>query len=156
MSKEVFTLNPYKQVLLSEQEYMKLAELANANEALIEERAKALYQEKGTASLNVNLHLQEGCRGREYESIQISNPMLVQSTELGAIPKESINQINAAVREMLEDFYNEYQRPVDQVRKEYKKKTSRVKFWSTMFCAIIFFGVLCGLLQSIIFQMLTK
>ena len=154
MSKEVFTLNPYKQVLLPEQEYMKLAEMANATEALIEERAKAMYQEKGTASLNVNLHLQEGCRGREYESIQISNPMLIQSTELGTIPKESVNQINAAVKEMLVDFYNEYQRPVDEARKEYKNKTSKVRFWSTMFCAIIFFGVLCGLLQSIVFQLL--
>lgn len=154
MSREVYTLNPYKQVLLSEQEYTKLAELANANEALIEERAKALYQEKGTASLNVNLHLREGCSGREYESIQISNPMLIQSTELGTIPKESINQINDAVKELLVDFYNEYQRPVDEARKEYKKKTSKARFWSTMFCAIVFFGVICGLLQSIVFQLL--
>ncbi len=154
MSKEVFTLNPYKQVLLSEKEYLKLAEMANANEALIEERAKALYQEKGTASLGVHLYVQSGTCNREYESIRISNPMLCQSTDLGSIPKESINQINDAVKEMLVDFYNEYQRPVEEAREEYKKKTSTVRFWSTMFCAIIFFGVLCGLLQSIIFQLL--
>lgn len=154
MSREVFTLNPYKQVLLPEQEYMKLAEMANATEALIEERAKALYQEKGTASLGVHLYVQSGTCNREYESIRISDPMLSQSTELGTIPKESVNQINAAVKEMLVDFYNEYQRPVDEARKDYKKKTSKVRFWSTMFCAIIFFGVLCGLLQSIVFQLL--
>ena len=143
MSREVFTLNPYKQVLLPEQEYMKLAEMANATEALIEERAKALYQEKGTASLGVHLYVQSGTCNREYESIRISDPMLSQSTELGTIPKESVNQINAAVKEMLVDFYNEYQRPVDEARKDYKKKTSKVRFWSTMFCAIIFFGVPC-------------
>lgn len=154
MSKEVFTLNPYKQVLLPEQEYMKLAEMANATEALIEERAKALYQEKGTASLGVHLYVHSDTYNREYESVRISDPMLSQSTELGTIPKESINQINDAVKKMIVDFYNEYQRPVDEARKEYKKKTSKVRFWSTMFCAIIFFGVLCGLLQSIIFQLL--
>lgn len=154
MSKEVFTLNPYKQVLLSEQEYLKLAELANANEAFIEKRAKEMYEEKGTASLCVSLNLQEGFHSREYDRIRISAPMLVQSTDLGTIPSESIDQINSAVRKMLVDFYNEYQRPTDEVRKEYKKKTSRARFWFAMLCAIIFFGVLCGLLQSIIFQLL--
>lgn len=154
MTREVFTLNPHKQVLLSEKEYLQLAEMANANEALVEKRAKEMYQEKGTASLCINLILREGLTSREYESIKISDPMLIQSTDLGSLPKESINQINASVREVLVDFHNEYQKPVEEARKEYKRKTSKVRFWSTMLCAIIFFGVLCGLLQSIIFQLL--
>ncbi len=154
MSKEVFTLNPYKQVLLSEQEYIKLAEMANATEALVEKRAKEMYQEKGTASLCINLVLREGLTSRNYESIKISDPMLIQSTDLGCLSKESINQINASVRKVLVDFHNEYQKPVEEARKEYKRKTSKARFWSTMFCAIVFFGVLCGLLQSIVFQLL--
>lgn len=53
MSNELFTLSPNKQVLLSEQKYNELAELANANTALIEQKAKELYQARGTASLCV-------------------------------------------------------------------------------------------------------
>lgn len=154
MSKEVFTLNPYKQVLLSEQEYMKLAEMANATEALVEKRAKEMYQQKGTASLCVNLNVREGLSSRGYASVEISNPMLVQSTDLGTIPKESINQINDAVREMLVDFYKENQKPVDDARKEYKKLTSMQRFWSNMAFVVIVFGVLCGCLMSIVFQLL--
>lgn len=154
MSKEVYTLNPYKQVLLREEEYLALAEKANANEEQIKHLAKEMYEQKGTASLSVNLHLQEGCHNREYEKIRISNPMLVQCTDLGSIPKESITQINEAVREMLVDFYNEYQRPVDEVRKEYEKKTRWAKFQLNMFGVVIFFGTLCGLLMSIVFRLL--
>ncbi len=80
--------------------------------------------------------------------------MLSQTTELGSIPKESIEQINSAVRKMLVDFYNEYQRPVDEVRKEYEKKTRWVKFQLNMFGVVIFFGTLCGLLMSIVFRLL--
>lgn len=154
MSKEVYTLNPYKQVLLREDEYLALAEKANANEEQIKQLAKELYEQKGTALLSVNLNLQEGCHGREYEKISISNPMLSQTTELGSIPKESIEQINSAVREMLVDFYNEYQRPVDEVRKEFQKKTRWAKFQLNMFGVVIFFGTLCGLLMSIVFRLL--
>lgn len=154
MSREVYTLNPYKQVLLSEEEYLALAEKANANEEQIKQLAKEMYEQKGTASLGISLHLQEGCSGREYEKIRIGNPMLSQTTELGSIPKESIEQINSAVREMLVDFYNEYQRPVDEVRKEYEKKTRWEKFQLNMFGVVIFFGTLCGLLMSIVFRLL--
>lgn len=154
MSREVYTLNPYKQVLLREEEYLALAEKANANEEQIKQLAKEMYEQKGTASLGINLHLQEGGCGREYEKIRIGNPMLSQTTELGSIPKESIEQINSAVREMLVDFYNEYQRPVDEVRKEYEKKTRWVKFQLNMFGVVIFFGTLCGLLMSIVFRLL--
>lgn len=154
MNKEVYTLSPYKQVLLREEEYLALAEKANANEELIKQKAKEMYEQKGTASLSVYLNLQEGCHGREYEKIEISNPMLSQTTELGSIPKESIEQINSAVREMLVDFYNEYQRPVDEVRMEYQKKTRWAKFQMNMFGVVIFFGTLCGLLMSIVFRLL--
>lgn len=154
MSKEVYTLNPYKQVLLREEEYLALAEKANANEEQIKQLAKELYEQKGTAMLSVNLNLQEGACVREYEKIRISNPMLVQSTELGSIPQDSIIQINDAIRKMLVDFYNEYQRPVDEVRKEYKKKIRWAKLQFKMFGAVIFFGTLCGLLMSIVFQLL--
>lgn len=154
MSREVYTLNPYKQVLLREEEYLALADKANANEEQIKQFAKEMYEQKGTASLNISLHLQEGGCGREYEKIRISNPMLSQTTELGSIPKESIEQINSAVREMLVDFYNEYQRPVDEVRKEYEKKTRWAKFQLNMFGVVIFFGTLCGLLMSIVFLLL--
>ncbi len=154
MSREVYTLNPYKQVLLREEEYLALAEKANANEEQIKQLAKEMYEQKGTASLGISLHLQEGGCGREYEKIRISNPMLSQTTELGSIPKESIEQINSAVREMLVDFYNEYQRPVDEVRKEYEKKTRWAKFQLNMFGVVIFFGTLCGLLMSIVFRLL--
>ncbi len=154
MSREVYTLNPYKQVLLREEEYLALAEKANANEEQIKQLAKEMYEQKGTASLGISLHLQEGCCGREYEKIRIGNPMLSQTTELGSIPKESIDQINSAVREMLVDFYNEYQRPVDEVRREYQKKTRWAKFQLNMFGVVIFFGTLCGLLMSIVFRLL--
>ena len=154
MSREVYTLNPYKQVLLREDEYLALAEKANANEEQIRQLAKELYEQKGTATLSVYLNLQNGGCGREYEKISISNPMLSQTTELGSIPKESIEQINSAVREMLVDFYNEYQRPVDEVRKEYEKKTRWAKFQLNMFGVVIFFGTLCGLLMSIVFRLL--
>ena len=154
MSREVYTLNPYKQVLLREEEYLALAEKANANEEQIKQMAKEMYEQKGTASLGISLYLQEGGCGREYEKIRIGNPMLSQTTELGSIPKESIDQINSAVREMLVDFYNEYQRPVDEVRKEYDKKTRWVKFQLNMFGVVIFFGTLCGLLMSIVFRLL--
>lgn len=154
MSKEVFTLNPYKQVLLSEQEYNKLAELANANNDLIEQKAKELYEAKGSASLNVCLYVQEGFNHRQYERIEIKNPVLLQSTELGSIPKETVNEINSAVKEMLVDFYKEYQRPVDEALDEYKKLTSKQRFWSNMALVVIIFGVLCGLLMSFVFQLL--
>lgn len=154
MSKEVYTLNPYKQVLLREDEYLALAEKANANEEQIMQLAKELYEQKCTASLSISLYLQEGGCCREYEKIRIGNPMLSQTTELGSIPKESIEQINSAVREMLVDFYNEYQRPVDEVRKEYQKKTRWAKFQLNMFGVVIFFGTLCGLLMSIVFRLL--
>lgn len=154
MSREVYTLNPYKQVLLREEEYLALAEKANANEEQIKQMAKEMYEQKGTAYLGISLYLQEGGCGREYEKIRIGNPMLSQTTELGSIPKESIDQINSAVREMLVDFYNEYQRPVDEVRKEYEKKTRWVKFQLNMFGVVIFFGTLCGLLMSIVFRLL--
>lgn len=154
MSREVYTLSPYKQVLLREEEYLALAEKANANEELIKQKAKEMYEQKGTASLSVYLNLQEGCHCREYEKIEISNPMLSQTTELGSIPNESIEQINSAVREMLVDFYKEYQRPVDEVRKEYEKKTRWAKFQLNMFGVVIFFGTLCGLLMSIVFRLL--
>ena len=154
MSREVYTLNPYKQVLLREEEYLALAEKANANEEQIKQLAKEMYEQKGTASLGISLHLQEGCCGREYEKIRIGNPMLSQTTELGSIPRESIDQINSAVREMLVDFYNEYQRPVDEVRREYQKKTRWAKFQLNMFGVVIFFGTLCGLLMSIVFRLL--
>lgn len=154
MNREVYTLTPYKQVLLREEEYLALAEKANANDELIKQLAKEMYEQKGTAYLGISLNLQEGCYNREYEKISISNPMLTQSTELGSIPKESIEQINCAVREMLVDFYNEYQRPVDEVRKEYQKKTRWAKFQLNMFGVVIFFGTLCGLLMSIVFQLL--
>lgn len=152
--KEVFTLNPYKQVLLSEKDYQKLAEMANANQELIEQKAKELYHEKGTASLSVTLRLQDGLNNREYESIRISDPMLSQATELGSIPKERVAEINAAVREMLVDFYKEYQLPVDEARKAYKKMTSRSRFQLNIACLVIVFGVLCGLLQSVVFNLL--
>lgn len=154
MSREVYTLNPYKHVLLREEEYLALAEKANANEEQIKQMAKEMYEQKGTAYLGISLYLQEGCCGREYEKIRIGNPMLSQTTELGSIPKESIEQINSAVREMLVDFYNEYQRPVDEVRKEYEKKTRWAKFQLNMFGVVIFFGTLCGLLMSIVFRLL--
>lgn len=154
MTKEVFTLNPYKQVLLPEQEYLKLAEMANATEELIAKKAQEMYEQKGTASLSVNLNLQEGCHSREYEKIRISNPMLIQSTELGTIPNESIDRINGAVREMLVDFYNEYQRPVDEVRKIYKSKIRWARLQLNMACLVIFCGVICGLIMSIVFRLL--
>ena len=154
MSREVYTLNPYKQVLLREEEYLALAEKANANEEQIKQMAKKMYEQKGTAHLGISLYLQEGGCGREYEKIRIGNPMLLQTTELGSIPKESIDQINSAVREMLVDFYNEYQRPVDEVRKEFQKKTRWAKFQLNMFGVVIFFGTLCGLLMSIVFRLL--
>lgn len=116
--------------------------------------AKEMYEQKGTAYLGISLYLQEGGCGREYEKIRIGNPMLSQTTELGSIPNESIEQINSAVREMLVDFYNEYQRPVDEVRKEYEKKTRWAKFQLNMFGVVIFFGTLCGLLMSIVFRLL--
>jgi len=115
---------------------------------------KEMYEQKGTASLGISLYLQEGGCGREYEKIRIGNPMLSQTTELGSIPKESIEQINSAVRKMLVDFYNEYQRPVDEVRKEYEKKTRWAKFQLNMFGVVIFFGTLCGLFMSIVFRLL--
>lgn len=154
MSREVYTLNPYKQVLLREEEYLALAEKANANEEQIKQMAKEMYEQKGTAHLGISLYLQEGGCGREYEKIRIGNPMLSQTTELGSIPKESIDQINSVVREMLVDFYNEYQRPVDEVRKEFQKKTRWAKFQLNMFGVVIFFGTLCGLLMSIVFRLL--
>ena len=154
MSREVYTLNPYKQVLLREEEYLALAEKANANEEQIKQMAKEMYEQKGTAYLGISLYLQEGGCGREYEKIRIGNPMLSQATELGSIPKESIDQINSAVREMLVDFYNEYQRPVDEVRNEFQKKTRWAKFQLNMFGVVIFFGTLCGLLMSIVFRLL--
>lgn len=154
MSREVYTLNPYKQVLLREEEYLALAEKANANEEQIKQMAKEMYEQKGTAYLGISLYLQEGGCGREYEKIRIGNPMLSQTTELGSIPKESIDQINSAVREMLVDFYNEYQRPVDEVRKEFQNKTRWAKFQLNMFGVVIFFGTLCGLLMSIVFRLL--
>ena len=154
MSREVYTLNPYKQVLLREEEYLALAEKANANEEQIKQMAKEMYEQKGTASLCISLYLQEGGCAREYEKIRIGNPMLSQTTELGSIQKESIDQINSAVREMLVDFYNEYQRPVDEVRKEFQKKTRWAKVQLNMFGVVIFFGTLCGLLMSIVFQLL--
>lgn len=154
MSREVYTLNPYKQVLLREEEYLALAEKANANEEQIKQMAKEMYEQKGTAYLGISLYLQEGGCGREYEKIRIGNPMLSQTTELGSIPKGSIDQINSAVREMLVDFYNEYQRPVDEVRKEFQKKTRWAKFQLNMFGVVIFFGTLCGLLMSIVFRLL--
>jgi len=55
---------------------------------------------------------------------------------------------------MLVDFYNEYQRPVDEVRKEYEKKTRWAKFQLNMFGVVIFFGTLCGLIMSIVFRLL--
>lgn len=61
MNREVYILNPYKQVLLREEEYLALAEKANANEELIKQLAKEMYEQKGTASLGISLHLQEGC-----------------------------------------------------------------------------------------------
>lgn len=154
MSREVYTLNPYKQVLLREEEYLALDEKANANEEQIKQMANKMYEQKGTAYLGISLYLQEGGCGREYEKIRIGNPMLSQTTELGSIPKESIDQINSAVREMLVDFYNEYQRPVDEVRKEFQKKTRWAKFQLNMFGVVIFFGTLCGLLMSIVFRLL--
>lgn len=154
MSREVYTLNPYKQVLLREEEYLALAEKANANEEQIKQMAKEMYEQKGTAYLGISLYLQEGGCGREYEKIRIGNPMLSQTTELGSIQKESIDQINSAVREMLVDFYNEYQRPVDEVRNEFQKKTRWAKFQLNMFGVVIFFGTLCGLLMSIVFRLL--
>lgn len=154
MNREVYTLNPYKQVLLREEEYLALAEKANANEEQIKQLAKEMYEQKGTASICISLHLQDGCCGREYEKIRIGNPMLSHTTELGSIPKESIEQINSAVREMLVDFYNEYQRPLDDVRKEFQKKTRWAKFQLNMFGVVIFFGTLCGLLMSIVFRLL--
>lgn len=154
MSREVYTLNPYKQVLLREEEYLALAEKANANEEQIKQMAKEMYEQKGTASLCISLYLQEGGCSREYEKIRIGNPILSQTTELGSIQKESIDQINSAVREMLVDFYNEYQRPVDEVRNEFQKKTRWAKFQLNMFGVVIFFGTLCGLLMSIVFQLL--
>ena len=154
MSREVYTLNPYKQVLLREEEYLALAEKANANEEQIKQMAKEMYEQKGTAHLGISLYLQERGCGREYEKIRIGNPMLSQATELGSIPKESIDHINSAVREMLVDFYNEYQRPVDEVRKEFQKKTRWAKFQLNMFGVVIFFGTLCGLLMSIVFRLL--
>ena len=154
MSREVYTLNPYKQVLLREEEYLALAEKANANEEQIKQMAKEMYEQKGTALLGISLYLQEGVCGREYEKIRIGNPMLSQTTELGSIPKDSIEQINSAVRKMLVDFYNEYQRPVDEVRKEYEKKTRWAKFQLNMFGVVIFFGTLCGLFMSIVFRLL--
>lgn len=44
MSREVYTLNPYKQVLLREEEYLALAEKANANEEQIKQMAKEMYE----------------------------------------------------------------------------------------------------------------
>lgn len=67
MSREVYTLNPYKQVLLREEEYLALAEKANANEEQIKQMAKEMYEQKGTAYLGISLYLQEGGCGREYE-----------------------------------------------------------------------------------------
>ena len=154
MSNELFTLSPNKQVLLSEQKYNELAELANANTALIEQKAKELYESRGTASLCVCLNVQEGFHHKEYERIRISNPTLIQSNELGTIPKESVNEINSAVKSMLLDFYKEHQRPVDEALDEYKKLTSLKKFWSNMALVVIIFGVLCGLLMSVVFQLL--
>lgn len=154
MSREIFTINPQKQVLLTEKDYNKLVELANANDVLIEQKAKEMYQSKGTASLSVCLDVREGFNHRNYERIRISDPMLIQGTDLGSIPKESINQINSAVKEMLVDFYKEHQRPIDEALKEHKKLTSMQRFWSNMALVVIVFGVLCGCLMSVVFNLL--
>lgn len=100
------------------------------------------------------LNVQEGFHHREYERIRIGNPTLIQSNELGSIPKESVNEINSAVKSMLLDFYKEYQRPVDEAIAEHKKLTSMKRFWSNMAFVVIIFGVLCGLLMSVVFQLL--
>ncbi len=154
MSKEVYTLNPYKQVLLSEKDYLELAAKANANEELIKQKAQELYQMDGIATLAIILDVCAGGNFREYAKVKVNRPNLIQSSSLGRLPDESIRRIQDESLALVKEWYAENVTPIEEQKAELKRLTSRAKFWWKLFLTIVIVGALSGIIDRLVFYLL--
>ena len=154
MPKEVYTLNPYNQVLLSENDYMELAAKANANEKLIKQKARELYERDGIATLSIVLDVCTGGNFREYAKVKIDKPCLIQSSSLGRLPDESIRRIQDESLALVKEWYAENVTPIDEQKAELKRLTFRAKFWWKLFLTIVIVGTLSGIIDRLVFYLL--
>lgn len=124
-------------IQIDESEYNQLVDKANLNEKQIEEKAVALYEEKGVAKVEVTVSTDDSCYSTRYFKC---DSRVWYKDERFFISEELINGLGKFITELVQYKVNQdYEKP-ERLAEDYERKLNFLKNVRYIFYAVALSG----------------
>lgn len=124
-------------IQIDESEYNQLVDKANLNEKQIEERAVALYEEKGVAAVEVTVRTDDSCYSTRYFKC---SSFVWYKDERFFISEKLRNNLRKFITELVQYKVNQdYEKP-ERLAEDYERKLNFLKNVRYIFYAVALSG----------------